>query len=108
MRARSRTDFGGRQHGRHGGVLSFVVTHYRTALGQVHTGIPMTVTSTLNAPPGAAYTEGTPVADFTRPTEGSQHLDPVGQPAAVLAHKLSELVVVNDVVVSQGAPAFDR
>ncbi len=36
-----------------------------------------------------------------------QHLDPVGQPAAGLAHELSELVVINDVVASQGVPAFD-
>lgn len=70
MRARSSTDFGGRRHGRHGGVLSLVVTHYGTTLGQVHTGIPLTVTATLNVPPGSAYTEGTTVADFTRPTGG--------------------------------------
>lgn len=70
MRARRSTDFGGRQHGRHGGVLSLVVTHYCMTMGEVHTGIPMTVTSTLNAPPGSAYTEGTTVADFTRPIGG--------------------------------------
>src|SRR5512135_3824743 len=66
------TDFGGGngRHGRHGGVLSLVVTHYCTTMGEVHTGIPMTVTSTLNAPPGSAYTEGTTAADFTRPTGG--------------------------------------
>src|SRR5512135_3599799 len=67
------TDFGGRRHGRHGGVLSLLVTHYCTTMGQVHTGIPMTVTSTLNAPPGA-YTEGTTVADFTRSTGGGVHI----------------------------------
>jgi hypothetical protein len=67
------TDFGGTQDGRHGGVLSLVVTHYCTTMDEVHTGIPMTVTSTLNAPPGA-YTEGTTVADFTRPTGGGVNI----------------------------------
>ena len=47
------TDFGGghARHGRHGGALSLMVTHYCTTMGKVQTGIPMTVTSTLNAPP---------------------------------------------------------
>src|SRR5512135_327678 len=67
------TDFGGsqnRRHGRHGGVLSLIVTHYCTTMREVHTGSPMTGTSTLNAPPGSAYIEGTTVAGFTVPTGG--------------------------------------
>lgn len=64
------SDFGGRRHGRHGGVLSLLVTHHCTTMGEVHTGIPMTVISTLNAPPGSVYIEGTTVSDFTIPTGG--------------------------------------
>ncbi len=64
------TDFGGRRQGRHGGVVSLRVTHYCSTMGEVHTDIPMTVTSTLHAPSGSAYTAGTTVADFTMPTGG--------------------------------------
>lgn len=62
------TDFGSDGQGDEGGVLSIVVTHYCTTLGMTMTGIPMTVTSTVNAPAG--YTEGTTVGDFTTPTGG--------------------------------------
>ncbi|HEU5155727.1 MAG TPA: hypothetical protein VFU43_01940 [Streptosporangiaceae bacterium] len=64
------TDFGGRRRGRHGGVISLRVTHHCSTMGEVHTDIPMTVTSTLNAPSGSGYVAGTTVADFTQPTGG--------------------------------------
>jgi hypothetical protein len=64
------TDFGARGGYRHGGVISLLVTHYCPAMGEVHTGIPMTVTSALNAPPGSTYTTGVTVGDFTVPTGG--------------------------------------
>ena len=60
--------FGADRNGRVGGVLSFVVTHHCTTMGMTMTGIPMTVTSTVNAPAG--YVAGTTVADFTQPTGG--------------------------------------
>ncbi len=63
------TDFGTNDQGENGGVLSMTVTHYCTTMGMTMTGIPMTVTSTVNAPAG--YTEGTTVADFTQPTGGT-------------------------------------
>lgn len=65
------TDFGGNADGEHGGVLSLVVTHFCKTMGMIHTGIPMTVTSTLNAPDGSSYTEGTTTGDFTKPTGGA-------------------------------------
>jgi hypothetical protein len=57
------TDFGINDQGEEGGVLSLVVTHYCKTMGMTMTGIPMTVTSTVNAPTG--YTQGTTVCDFT-------------------------------------------
>jgi len=38
------------------------------------TGIPMTVTSTVNAPPG--YVQGTTVCDFTQPVAGAVVMQP--------------------------------
>lgn len=74
------TDFGARSGHRHGGVVSLLVTHYCAAMGEVHTDIPMTVTSALNAPPGSTYTTGVTVGDFTVPTGGkvriTAHQDP--------------------------------
>lgn len=52
-----------------GGVLSIVVAHYCETMGMTMTDIPMTITSTLDAPPG--YLEGTTMADFTQPTGGT-------------------------------------
>jgi hypothetical protein len=60
--------FGANPRGRLGGVLSIVVTHFCQTMGMTMTGIPMTVTSTVNAPAG--YVAGTTVADFTQPTGG--------------------------------------
>ena len=54
--------------GRVGGVLSIVVTHECATIGMTMTDIPMTVTSTVNAPAG--YLQGTTVAEFTRPLGG--------------------------------------
>jgi hypothetical protein len=65
------TDFGGSTAGRHGGVLSLLVTHSCQTMGMVHAGVPMTVTSTLYAPADSAYVEGTTTAGFTEPTAGS-------------------------------------
>ena len=42
-------------------MLSIAVTHYCKTMGMTMTGIPMTITSTVNAP--ADYTEGTTVGD---------------------------------------------
>ncbi|HEY5989926.1 MAG TPA: hypothetical protein VIV12_26610 [Streptosporangiaceae bacterium] len=68
------TDFGTNDQGQDGGVLSMVVTHYCKTMGMTMTGIPMTVTSIVNAPPG--YTEGTTVGDFTQPTGGTVVIEP--------------------------------
>jgi hypothetical protein len=68
------TDFGANDQGEEGGVLSLVVTHYCATMGMTMTGIPMTVTSTVNAPPG--YTQGTTVCDFTQPTGGTAVIQP--------------------------------
>lgn len=68
------TDFGTNDQGQDGGVLSMVVTHYCTTMGMTMTGIPMTVTSTVNA--SAGYTEGTTVGDFTQPTGGTVVIQP--------------------------------
>ncbi len=68
------TDFGKNANGEEGGVLSLVVTHYCTTMGMTMTGIPMTVTSTVNAPAG--YVEGTTVCDFTSPTGGTVVIQP--------------------------------
>ena len=68
------TDFGTSDQGQDGGVLSLVVTHYCKTMGMTMTGIPMTVTSTVNAPPG--YTEGSTVGDFIQPTGGTVVIQP--------------------------------
>lgn len=68
------TDFGADNQGQDGGVLSIVVTHYCKTMGMTMTGIPMTVTSTVNAPAG--YIEGTTVAAFTQPTGGTVVIQP--------------------------------
>jgi hypothetical protein len=70
------TGFGGSARGDEGGVLSIVVTHYCKAMGMTMTGIPMTVTSTEDAPAGSSYVEGTTVGDFTRPTGGAVRIEP--------------------------------
>lgn len=68
------TSFGVNDQGEEGGVVSMTVTHYCTTMGMTMTGIPMTVTSTANAPAG--YTEGTTVGDFTQPTGGTVVIQP--------------------------------
>jgi hypothetical protein len=65
------TDFGASRDGKHGGIVSMLVTHHRTTMGEVHTGIPMTVTSTRNAPPGSNDVEGVTVGEFSQPTAGT-------------------------------------
>ena len=50
------------------------VTHYCKTMGMTMTGIPMTVTSAVNAPAG--YTEGATVGDFTQPTSGTIVIQP--------------------------------
>ncbi len=65
------TDFGATRGQVHGGVVSMLVTHYCATMGEVHPGIPMTVTSTRNAPPGSNYVEGVTVGEFTQPTGGT-------------------------------------
>ncbi len=70
------TDFGTNTNGEEGGVLSFVVTHYCKTMGMTMTGIPMTVTSTVNAPAGSNYVEGITVCDFTNPTGGTVVIQP--------------------------------
>ncbi len=65
------TDFGAPRNRVHGGVISMLVTHHCATMGEVHTGIPMTVTSTRNAPPGSGYLEGVTVGEFTQPTGGT-------------------------------------
>ena len=60
--------FGANRWSQVGGVLSIVVTHDCTTMGMTMPGIPMTVTSAVNAPAG--YLPGTTVADFTQPTGG--------------------------------------
>jgi hypothetical protein len=62
--------------GEEGGVLSIVVTHYYTTMGMTMTNIPMTVTSTVGAPAGSTYVEGTTVGDFTQPTGGGVEIQP--------------------------------
>jgi hypothetical protein len=64
------TDFGVNDQGEEG----MTVTHYCKTIGMTMTGIPMTVTSTVNAP--AAYTDGTTVGDFTQPTGGTVVIQP--------------------------------
>jgi hypothetical protein len=72
-KATSFTDFGANDQGEEGGMLSMVVTHYCT-MGMTMTGIPMTVTSTVNAPSG--YAQGTTVGDFTQATGGTVVMQP--------------------------------
>ena len=65
------TDFGAARTSRHGGIVSLLVTHYCASMAEVHTGIPMTVTSTRDAPPGSHYVQGVTVGEFTHPTGGT-------------------------------------
>ena len=67
-------DFGRNDAGEEGGALSIVVTHYCSTMGMTMTDIPMTVTSTVDAPAG--YVEGVTVGDFTEPTAGSVTIQP--------------------------------
>ena len=69
------TGFGANAHGHEGGVLSLVVTHHCRTMGMTMTGIPMTITSTVNAPPD--YIEGITVCDFTQPTAGMVTIRPL-------------------------------
>jgi hypothetical protein len=69
-------DFGTNSDGQEGGVLSLVVTHYCRTMRMTMTGIPMTVTSTANAPAGSGYVPGITVCDFTKPTGGKVVLQP--------------------------------
>ena len=68
------TDFGANDQGQEGGVLSITVTHYSKTMAMIMAGIPMTVTSTVNAPAGD--TQGTTVGDFTQPTGGTVVIQP--------------------------------
>jgi len=61
------TGFGGPSPGQQGGVLWMVVTHFPNGEAP-HPGIPMSVTSTVNAPPGLI--QGTTVCEFTVKTGG--------------------------------------
>jgi hypothetical protein len=70
------TDFGTNSNGEEGGVLSLVVTHYCKTMGMTMTGIPMRVTSTVNAPAGFSSVEGTTVCDFGVPTGGTVVIQP--------------------------------
>jgi hypothetical protein len=70
------TGFGANAEGDEGGVLSIVVTHYCKTMGMTMTNIPMTVTSTVDAPAGSTYVEGTTVGDFTQPAGGGVEIQP--------------------------------
>jgi hypothetical protein len=70
------TAFGVDDQGQEGGQLSIVVTHVCKTMGMTMTGIPMTVTSVVNAPAGGGYVEGTTVCDFTEPTGGTVTIEP--------------------------------
>jgi hypothetical protein len=65
------TDFSVGPTRKHGGLVSMLVTHYCFTTGEIHTGIPMTVTSTRNAPAGSSFVEGVTVAEFTRSSAGT-------------------------------------
>jgi hypothetical protein len=65
------TDFGASRRGLHGGTVSLVLTHYCATMGDIHTGIAMTVTSTRNAPSGSGYHDGVTIGEFTQPTGGT-------------------------------------
>ncbi len=68
------TDFGKNANGQEGGVLSLMVTHQCSVSGMTMANIPMTVTSTVNAPAG--YVAGITVCDFTTPTGGKVVMQP--------------------------------
>lgn len=68
------TGFGTDDQGTAGGVVSMTVSHYCTTMGMTMPGIPMTVTSTVNAPAG--YTEGVTMGEFTQPTGGTVVIQP--------------------------------
>ena len=55
----------------HDGIVSMLVTHYCATTGEIHTGIPMTVTSTRSAPAGSSYAGGITVAEFTQSCAGT-------------------------------------
>jgi hypothetical protein len=63
------TSFGQDASGDVGGVISMTTSHYCKTMGMTMTGVPMTVTSAINAPAGT--TEGTVLGPFTQPTGGS-------------------------------------
>jgi hypothetical protein len=65
------TDLSAARSRRHGGIVSMLVTHSCATTGEIHTGIPMTVTSTRNVPDGSAYVEGVTVGEFTQSTAGT-------------------------------------
>ena len=64
------TDFGAARSPTHGGIVSMLVTHRCAATGEIHTDIPMTVTSTRRAPEGSSSVEGVTVGEFTQSTSG--------------------------------------
>lgn len=76
-------DFGATRGGKHGGVISLLVTHYCETTGMIHTDIPMTVTSTRNTMPGSDYAQGVTVGDFTVPTSGTVAIRGVHHGAAM-------------------------
>jgi hypothetical protein len=67
-------DFGANSDGKQGGVLSLVVSHFCKTMGMTMTGIPMTVTSTVNAPAG--YVAGITLDPFTVPTSANVVIEP--------------------------------
>jgi hypothetical protein len=67
-------DFGANTDGKQGGVLSLVVSHFCKTMGMTMTGLPMTVTSTANAPAG--YVAGITLGAFTVPTGGKVVIEP--------------------------------
>lgn len=62
------TSFGGPTNGQQGGVLQITVTLFPNG-GAPHTGVSMSITCVINAPPG--YEEGTTVDGFTDKTGGT-------------------------------------
>jgi hypothetical protein len=67
-------DFGANTDGKQGGVLSLVVSHFCKTMGMTMTGLPMTVTSTVNAPAG--YVAGITLGAFTVPTSSKVVIEP--------------------------------
>ena len=61
--------FGGPNSGLQGGVLQIMVTLTFQHGGQ-QTGVPMSVTCLINAPPGFTGNEGITLGDFTTPVRG--------------------------------------